>query len=121
MEDLFKKFLYAGVGIVSLTAEKLQNVVDELVKDEKLSIEEGKKIVTDFEKNVEGKKEEFEAQLKKMTEKTIKSFRFVHKEEVDALKSRIEALEAKQATTKTTKSTKPVAKTTKKIAAEAEA
>ena len=113
MEDLIKKFLYAGVGIVSLTAEKLQNVVDELVKDEKLSIEEGKKIVTDFEKNVEGKKEEFETQLKKITEKTVKSFRFASRDEVDALKARIENLESKQATTRTTRSTK----STKKVEA----
>jgi len=117
MEEIFKKFLYAGVGIVSITAEKLQNIVNDLVKDEKLSIEEGKKIVSDFEKNIDGKREEFESQLKNMTEKTIKSFRFAQKDEVDALKARIEALEAKHTATKTTKSTK----STKKVEAEAEA
>jgi polyhydroxyalkanoate synthesis regulator phasin len=117
MEDLFKKILYAGVGIVSLTAEKLQGIVSELVKDEKLSIEEGKKIVTDFEKDIEGKRDEFETQLKTITEKTIKSFRFVSKDELVSLKTRIENLEAKQEATKTTKSTK----TTKKLPAETKA
>ena len=106
MEDFLKKFLYAGVGIVALTAEKLQNVIDELVKEEKLSIEEGKKIVDDFMKNTEGKKDEFEAQLKKVTEKTIKSFRFASKDEVESLKAKIELLEAELKATKTSKPTK---------------
>ena len=48
MEDLFKKFVYTGVGLVSLTAEKLQKSIDTLVEEEKISEKEGKKIVNDF-------------------------------------------------------------------------
>jgi len=45
MEDLFKKFLYTGVGLVAMTAEKIQKSVDKLISDGKLSIEEGKKLI----------------------------------------------------------------------------
>lgn len=45
MEDLFKKFLYTGVGLVAMTAEKIQKTVDKLISEGKLSIEEGKKLV----------------------------------------------------------------------------
>jgi polyhydroxyalkanoate synthesis regulator phasin len=45
MEDSFKKFLYTGVGLVAMTAEKIQKSVDKLIHDGKLSIEEGKKVV----------------------------------------------------------------------------
>ena len=45
MEDLFKKFLYTGVGLVAMTTEKIQKSVDKLISDGKLSIEEGKKII----------------------------------------------------------------------------
>jgi len=45
MEDLFKNFLYTGVGLVAMTAEKIQKSVGKLVNDGKLSIEEGKKVV----------------------------------------------------------------------------
>ncbi|MBX2840479.1 MAG: hypothetical protein KTR26_01810 [Flammeovirgaceae bacterium] len=106
MEDLFKKFLYTGVGLVALTAEKIQKVVDELVKEERLTLDEGKKIVDDFVQNTESKKEEFESQMKTLTEKTVSSFKFATVQQLDELRARIEALEAKQATTKTTKSTK---------------
>ena len=45
MEDLFKKFLYTGVGLVAMTTEKIQKSVDKLISDGKLSIEEGKNII----------------------------------------------------------------------------
>ena len=45
MEDLFKKFLYTGVGLVAMTAEKIQKSVDKLISDGKLSIDEGKKLI----------------------------------------------------------------------------
>lgn len=45
MEDLFKKFLYTGVGLVAMTAEKIQKSVEKLISDGKLSIEEGKKLI----------------------------------------------------------------------------
>jgi len=45
MEDLFKKFLYTGVGLVAMTTEKIQKSVDKLISDGKLSIEEGKKLI----------------------------------------------------------------------------
>jgi polyhydroxyalkanoate synthesis regulator phasin len=45
MEDLFKKFLYTGVGLVAMGADKIQKSVDKLVSDGKLSIEEGKKLL----------------------------------------------------------------------------
>ena len=34
MEDLFKKFLYTGVGLVSTTVEKFQKSVEKLVDED---------------------------------------------------------------------------------------
>ena len=45
MEDLFKKFLYTGVGLVAMGADKIQKSVDKLVSEGKLSIDEGKKLL----------------------------------------------------------------------------
>jgi len=95
MEDVFKKFLYTGVGLVALTAEKIQKTVDKLVSEDKLTTEEGKKIVDDFVKNTQTKKEEFESQLRNVTEKVIRSFDFATAHEMNELKKRVEKLEAK--------------------------
>jgi polyhydroxyalkanoate synthesis regulator phasin len=110
MEDLFKKFLYTGVGLVALTAEKIQKTVDRLVSEDKLTTDEGKKIVDEFVKNTQTKKEEFETQLRSITEKVIRSFDFATAHELNELKKRVEALEAKM------NGSKPTVKTATKAA-----
>jgi polyhydroxyalkanoate synthesis regulator phasin len=107
MEDLFKKFVYTGVGLVSLTADKLQKSVDKLVDENKITTEEGRKIIDDFFKKSEAKKDEFESQLKKITEEVVNKFQVPRNKEIEALQKRVAALEAKigkaSATTKTAK------------------
>lgn len=109
MEDLFKKFLYTGVGLVALTADKIQTTVDKLVSENKLTLDEGKRIVDDFLKNSQSKREEFETQLKSITERVVKNFDFATAHELKDLKKRIEALEAKMNGSKA--EAKPIKKT----------
>lgn len=95
MEDLIKKFVYTGVGLASLTAEKLQKSIDKLVDEEKISEKEGKKIIDDFFKKTETKRKEFESQITKITEEVLKKFDFSKAKEVLELNSRVKALENK--------------------------
>jgi len=107
MEDLFKKFVYTGVGLVSLTAEKFQKSIDKLVDENKISTEEGKKIVDDFFKKTESKKEEFETQLKKVVEEVMNKFQFKTYKEYQALYDRVGALEEKLANVSKSKARAP--------------
>lgn len=93
MEDLFKKFLYTGVGLVSMTAEKLQEAVDELVGDGKISEKEGKRILNDFFENTETKKAEFESRLKDAVDQVKEKLSFPSRSEYEALIKRVEELE----------------------------
>lgn len=95
MEDLFKKFLYTGIGLVALTAEKIQTTVDDLVNQSKISEEEGKKLVEDFLKDTEAKKEEFETKLKEVTEDVVEKFDFLRADALETLQERIALLEDK--------------------------
>ena len=101
MEELIRKFLYAGVGIVALTAEKLQEAVDEMIGEGKVSKDEGKQIVEDFVENMDSKREEFEDRLKQAAENMVSGMKrrqHATKEDIDALMERISALEAKLGT-----------------------
>lgn len=97
MSDVFKNFLYAGVGLAAMTTEKIQATVDELVEKGKISDSEGKKIVEDFLSNTESKSSEFEEKLRNISEEVISKFDFMKNKEVDELKARVEELEAKLA------------------------
>lgn len=95
MENVVKNFIYTGLGLVSITSEKFKTAIEELVNDEKLSSEEGEKIVTDFFKNTEDKKNQFDTQLKDVIEKVLSKFKFVSKTDIEDLEARISKLEKK--------------------------
>lgn len=97
MEELFKRFLYTGVGFVAMTAEKLQESIDEMVGDGKLSEEEGKKLVDNFMDSTETRKEEFESKLKEAAEGIVEKFSFPSRGDYETLLNRVEELEAKLA------------------------
>lgn len=95
MEGLFKKFIYTGVGLVSLTAERLQKSVDELVSKGKLSEDEGRKVVDDLMTETEGKREEFESRIRSIVEKVMNRIDYPSHKEVQDLRARIEVLETR--------------------------
>lgn len=105
METL-KNLVYSGVGLVSLTTEKFRELVDQLVEEKKLSAEEGRKIMDDFYKNTEDKKDDFESQLSGLIEKMMKSFNFATTSDVNALAERVKELEAEQKGTKKSSTTR---------------
>ncbi|MCB0843557.1 MAG: hypothetical protein KDD63_06680 [Bacteroidetes bacterium] len=104
MEELVKKFIYTGVGIASITAEKVQEAVDELIGKGKVSKEEGEKMVDNFFDQVDDRKHEIEDKVKDIFGNLRESLNlpeFVSKGELEAIVKRIEALEAKVGVAKT--------------------
>ncbi|WP_166919592.1 phasin family protein [Thermonema lapsum] len=101
MQEVVKKFIYTSVGLVSITAETLKQTVDKLVEESKLSSDEGKKIVDEFLKNTETKREEFETQLQSLVEKVSKKLKFVTEDDLNEVLKRVEKLEAALAANKT--------------------
>jgi len=68
MDDLFKKFINTGVGFLSQGNKAVQTAIEKLVKESKISEQEGKKIVDDLLKNSETKRADLEKQFKGLTE-----------------------------------------------------
>ena len=68
MDDLFKKFINTGVGLVSQGNKAMQTAIEKLVKESKISEHEGKKIVDDLLKNSEAKRHDLEKQFKTLTD-----------------------------------------------------
>ena len=64
MDDLFKKFINTGVGLLSQGNKAVQVAIEKLVKESKISEQEGKKIVDDLLKNSETKRADLEKQFK---------------------------------------------------------
>jgi polyhydroxyalkanoate synthesis regulator phasin len=68
MDDLFKKFINTGVGFLSQGNKRVQTALDRLVKESKISEQEGKKIMDDLLKSGEAKRKDLEKQLQTLTD-----------------------------------------------------
>merc|ERR1712110_949140 len=67
---------YAGVGLATLTTDKIKETIDDLVEKGKISDTEGKRIIEDFLNSTEEKRNEFENKLKKTSSKISETFDF---------------------------------------------
>ncbi|MBO0359622.1 hypothetical protein J0X19_16805 [Hymenobacter sp. BT186] len=109
MEDLFKKFVNAGVGFVSLTTDRVQKTIDTLVKESKLSEQEGAKIMDELKKNGETKRKELEKQVQGIAARVMKSVGVAPNSDVEELKRTVKGSSKSAAAPKA--SAKPAAKT----------
>lgn len=93
-EDL-KKELLAGIGAVAVTAEKSKEVVEDLVKKGELTVEQGKVLNEELKHNVAQKLR------KPITVETVeKDLQEMDVEDLEALKTKIEALQKAKNETK---------------------
>ncbi len=98
MEDLFKKFLYTGVGLAALTTEKLQETVDELVGKGKVSKDEGKKIIDEFSDKVDERRSDIEKRLQEVVDNFSASLnipKMASQDDLSEVLRRLDAIEAK--------------------------
>ncbi|GAB3838573.1 phasin family protein [Hymenobacter jeollabukensis] len=116
MEDLFKKFIYAGVGFVSRTNDRVQDTINQLVQENKLSQKEGEKILKSLQKNSDTKRKEFETQINSIAKRVMKGMGVASNSDVEELKRTVKGSGSKAsgaaASTGTKKASAPAASAT---------
>lgn len=96
MESIFRKLLDAGLGIASKTTRFADELINDLIAKGKLSEDEGKKIIKDFEKEGEEQRQVFEEEMKNYIEKAIQKMDIPSRQEINRLNERISVLEKSQ-------------------------
>lgn len=95
MSSMFKKILYFGIGAISLTKEKADKLIDELVEKGEMSSEEAKQFVDEMIQKGSEEKAELSKMVNSEMEKVRNDFGFVKKADFEALEKRVIELEAK--------------------------
>ena len=121
MEDLFKKFVNAGVGYIAQGSKSLQSTIEKLVKDNKMTQAEGKKIVDELMKSGETKRAELEKQFQGLSERVrstvgLGDSKAKSKSKPAAKKPAAKSSSAKPAAKPASSATSKVAGATKKVA-----
>lgn len=94
-DSLFKKLFYTGVGLTVSTKENIEKKVKELVDKNKITAEEGKKIVDEFITDFDKKKDDLEKELKDFVNKTAEKLKFAKKNDIEDLNKRLDEIESK--------------------------
>lgn len=87
MEEL-KKVLLASIGLTSMTLEKADAFVKELVEKGRLTVDEGKELQSELKRRSEDEAKEFLTDLDRKT----KPIQYATKEDVSRLEDKIDAL-----------------------------
>lgn len=103
MSEIINKLFLAGLGAISLTREKLEEIIDELVKQGELSRSEKPNILDNLYKEVEKRKDELGVFIQKEVKKVLKTLNIPTREELDALKAEVKEMRAAKPKSKTTK------------------
>ncbi len=93
LEELFKKFVYTGIGMATLAKERLEKTIEEIVEKNKMNTNEGEKIMKDFIESTESKTKEIKETINKIIEDAKTNLRFARKSEFEKLKNRVKILE----------------------------
>lgn len=93
MEDTLKKIMYTGLGFLSLTKTKVEEMIDDLVDKGRLSREEGQRIMRDFKKDSATSREAIENEMKQWAENAMSKMDIAQKKDLDQLREEVEALQ----------------------------
>lgn len=91
-QSLLKKTVLAGIGIYSLTKEKAQELMDDLVKKGELSQDEGPKFVKAIVQKAEEEMEFLRKTIDNRVQKTLDTLKPSYENEFKKLNQRLDKL-----------------------------
>lgn len=94
MIDLIKRTMLTGVGLAVMTKDKVEELGRDLASQAKLGEVEGREFVDNLMKQSEDARKDFEDRVGSLVKKAMDGVNLVHKEELDKLQARVDALEA---------------------------
>jgi polyhydroxyalkanoate synthesis regulator phasin len=95
MQDLLKKALSLGLGALLVSKDKIEDVVNELVKKGELGQEEGKNLVNELIEKGEASVNEVEVKIEKIVKSVTEKFDLPTRKELNEIKSEIEQIKEK--------------------------
>lgn len=92
MIDLVKKAMFTGIGVMSLTKDKIEEVAQEFVEKGKLSQQEGEKLVSDLLERSEESKQELKKLVEDRVNDLLAKMDLATKDDLAALREEISEL-----------------------------
>lgn len=101
MVDFLKQVAYTGVGLASLTKDKIVELGKQAAEAGKMSEEEGKKFIDELQERAKVEKTKMDEKIVEQVNKTIAKLDLPTKQDIEAIKTQLDEL--KQTLTDSTK------------------
>ncbi len=88
-----KKAMLLGIGLISLTKEKAEEIVDDLIKRGEVSREERFKMVDKLLREAEKKEEELTGKINEIVQNAITQVGLASKKDLEAISKRLAEIE----------------------------
>ena len=96
MFDFIKKAILTGVGLASMTKDKVEELAKELTEKGEITEKEGRELVDDLLKKSEQAKKDLETKIENAVEKVLGKMNIAGKEDIDRIEKRLSRLEKKE-------------------------
>ena len=96
MLDITKKTILLGIGLASMAGDKIEELAKKIVEEEKLSKEEGRKLVEDLLKQSDEAAKNLKDQVEKFVGSTLEKVDSPSRKDLQKLEERIKKLEELQ-------------------------
>jgi len=93
MLEFIKKAIFISAGLASMTAEKIEETVEEIVKKGELSEKQGKEFLQDLKEKSAKAKKDLGERIEHLVSDALRKLSIPTRKEVEELKARIEQLE----------------------------
>ncbi|MCK9483862.1 MAG: phasin family protein [Candidatus Marinimicrobia bacterium] len=91
MNELIKKIFLAGVGAASLTKEKIENILEDLIKRGEIAREDKNSLLNEMLNSVERGQQETAKFIRKEIEKVLKALDIPSRSEFEELKKQVKS------------------------------
>ena len=92
MINLIKKIVFTGVGLASMTKDKIEALGREIADQAKLSEKEGKELLDELMKKSEESRKEVESQVEKFVKDSIKKTNLATQDDLLKLEKEVQQL-----------------------------
>jgi len=96
MLDIARKTILLGIGLASMTRDKIEEAAKKIAEEEKLTKEEGKKLADDLLKQSDEARKNLKDQVEKFVENTLEKLNSPSRKDLQKLEERIKRLEELQ-------------------------
>lgn len=92
MADLLEKTLYLGLGIFSMTKERAEEIIDDLVEKGKVSKDDSAKAVRSLLDRAEKEKDVFEKKVDESIENSVKKLHLATRQDIDEINKKLDKI-----------------------------